>query len=101
MLARFFRETGSVLLRNPIYFFYFSGGPDPLSPPLNPRMWYLLKHVICILVLYLSTFADVQTYNKGFYANIFNSRVGLLAVLSNRPQVSVNHDFIKGFMDDK
>ena len=33
----FYRGSGPVLLRNP-YFCHFPGGPDPLSPPLNPHM---------------------------------------------------------------
>ena len=33
----FYRGSGPVSLRNPI-FCYFSGGPSPLCPPLDPRM---------------------------------------------------------------
>ena len=34
MLAWFFRGSGPVLLRNPIFFVFFRvGGPDPLPPP--------------------------------------------------------------------
>ena len=43
MLAWFFRGSGPVLLRNPIFFVFFFrvGGPDPLPPPpLNPHMAY-------------------------------------------------------------
>ena len=39
------------MLRNPIFFLIFQGGPDPLSPPLDPHMcqMFLLsaKPVLC------------------------------------------------------
>ena len=35
-LGRFFRGSGSVLLRNPIFLWFFRGGPDPLFPPPPP-----------------------------------------------------------------
>ena len=40
MFLWFFRGSGPLLLGNPI-FCDFSGGPDPLSLPLDPRMMYI------------------------------------------------------------
>ena len=37
----YFRRSGPVLLRNPIFLCFFRGGPDPLSPPLDPHMCHL------------------------------------------------------------
>ena len=34
------RRSGPVLLRNPIFFVFFQGGPDPLFPPLDPHMTF-------------------------------------------------------------
>ena len=44
----FFRGSGPVLLRNPIFLSFFSGGPDPLSPP-PPPLWIRTCMPTCTL----------------------------------------------------
>ena len=58
MLAWFYRGSGPVLLKK-LYFYDFSGGggPDPLSPSLDPPMWLRGKRLDCcstLIVLWLS-----------------------------------------------
>ena len=56
MLARhivalwFYRGFGIVLLRNSIFFVIFQGVPDPLSPPLDPRLVSDYRFSLDILV---------------------------------------------------
>ena len=39
----FYRRSGPVMIRNPIFLCFFKGGPDPLPPPppLDPHMLFL------------------------------------------------------------
>ena len=45
---KIFRGSGPVLLRNPIYFLIFQGGPDPCPPLLWIRAWIITTFVIIL-----------------------------------------------------
>ena len=58
-----FRGSGSVLLRNPIFLWFFKGGANPMSPSLDPCM--LGINVTCCWSTYYSTVQE--TACTGYY----------------------------------
>ena len=51
----FYMGSGPVLLGNPIFFVIFQGGPDLLSPPLDPRMAYTDIIAVILEKIYQTT----------------------------------------------
>ena len=84
----FLRGSGLVLLRNPIFLWFFRGDLDPRSPPLDPHMsqtyvhdanttWYILIQ-LCIILQEITNLLSSHSFWQWILINLRIAHYGQL-----------------------